>query len=162
MTRKKLRAQRALQTCQRYFSRLGGKRPSQKMVALAHRCGFSADREVPTIRRSHKKCTPAGKRFKARLDFYARWIKSKGSLDPHRLFIQKPYFDERVGRALGYTEYLTQDGEIFYVAIDRDARHRGYAPQSPVPRDFGSGVKVVFLDDRRKRQTESDRGKLAA
>lgn len=84
------------------------------------------------------------RRFRARLRFFAQWTRRRcpaiayercgpecrscggsGTVDYaiERFFEARPYFDESIGQPSGYTEMLVDD-QVWYVAIDRNARWR--------------------------------------
>jgi hypothetical protein len=148
LTRRRLRALRAHQSCLRYFGTLNGRRPSAKMVTLANQCGFSKDRDVPVLRTCHKKKSRTFRRFQARIRFFSERSGSKWLLP--RDFEQRPYFDETLGRPSGYTEILLESGEVFCAVIDRKARflQRNAMRRDVPPLNEGPGQVIPFPQRR--------------
>lgn len=129
MTRKKLREHRNQLACVRYFGGLDGRRPSERMIALADACGFSKGR-ASGQQRCHKKKTKAMRRFIARIQFFAQLTDQRGKWLSPRDFADRPHFDESIGRCTGYREVISDDGQLFYMGKSRQR----YARPAHLPR----------------------------
>lgn len=158
MTKKKLRRVRQVAAVNRYFTTLD----RTKVDLTKHRKMQSALRALPECRgnkppgehRSRHRPSKAMRRFRARLAFYG--ARTAGKWLSPREFIQRPYFDELLGRPSGYVEYTDEaTGTTWYAAINRSA-HYGTRPLTAAAAGRPSRHESQHATGRRRPRPQPD------